>query len=54
MGVSCANLKREMYTQAQFQQTRKEIRYLRIQNAGLKRWHLSQKDRADRLEEEKA
>lgn len=43
-----------MYTPAQFQQTRTEIRQLRIENAGLKRWHLSQKQRADQLEKENA
>ena len=41
-----------MYTPFQFEQTQKEIRQLRITNAGLKRWHLSQKQRADRLEKE--
>lgn len=41
-----------MYTPAQLTHTRTEIRRLRIENAGLKRWHLSQKQRADRLEKE--
>lgn len=41
-----------MYTPAQFFQVQKEMRYLRIESAKLKRWHLAQKTRADRLEEE--
>lgn len=41
-----------MYTPAQFFQVRKEMRRLRIENANLKRWRLSQKQRADRFEEE--
>ena len=43
-----------MYTPAQFELTRKEIHELRVENAGLKRWHLSQKQRADKLAEENA
>lgn len=41
-----------MYTPAQFFQIRREMRKLRIDNANLNRWHLSQKQRADRLEGE--
>ena len=41
-----------MYTPAQFENTRREIRSLRQENATLKRFHQFQKNKADILEEE--
>jgi hypothetical protein len=41
-----------MYTLAQFQAVRKEMRFLRQRTATLERAHFSQKQRADKLEEE--
>lgn len=41
-----------MYTTAQFENTRREIRSLRLENATLKRFHQFQKQKSDILEEE--